>query len=141
MDLETFFTATEQTQLFLLSCLLGIPIGIFFDIFRVIRVVIPHNKIMVAIEDVLFMFIYASFVMCFSIVASRGEFRVFYVVGNLLGFTVYFFTVGNTVVGIIRKIALFIHKILNRVFSPLAKLISLICEKIKPKFVGKLKKD
>lgn len=141
MELETFFTATEQTQLFLLSCVLGIPIGIVFDIFRVIRAVIPHNKIMVAVEDVLFMFIYASFVMCFSIVASRGEFRVFYVIGNFLGFTIYFFTVGNIVVGIIRKIVLFIHKILDKVFSPLVKLYSLICEKTKGKFVGKFKKN
>ena len=79
-----------------------IPIGITFDIFRVIRAILPHNKIMVAIEDILFMFSYTAFVMCFSIVASRGEFRVFYIIGNILGFTVYFFS-RNIVVGTVRK--------------------------------------
>ncbi|NLK70130.1 MAG: hypothetical protein GX286_01650 [Clostridiales bacterium] len=141
MELETFFTATEQTKLFLLSCLLGIPIGITFDIFRVIRAILPHNKIMVAIEDILFMFSYAAFVMCFSIVASRGEFRVFYIIGNILGFTVYFFSVGNIVVGTVRKIVLFIHKLLSKVFSPLRNKILLICAKIKEKFVERFKKN
>ncbi|NLP26414.1 MAG: hypothetical protein GX365_03595 [Clostridiales bacterium] len=141
MELETFFTATEQTRLFLLSCLLGIPIGIVFDIFRVLRAIIPHNKIMVALEDIIFMFLYASFVMCFSIVASRGEFRFFYVVGNFLGFTVYFFSIGNLVLTVIRNITLFIHKVIGKAFSPIVKQNSLICAKIKVKFVERFKKN
>ena len=43
--LESFFTASQQLRLFVLSCAFGIPIGILFDIFRVIRLFFPHGKI------------------------------------------------------------------------------------------------
>lgn len=136
--LESFFTSGQQLQLFLLSCAFGIPIGIVFDIFRVLRMIIHHNKIAATLEDILFFCLYGIFLMCFTISMARSEFRFYYCFGNLIGFTLYYVTLGSAVTKILRKIINFIKKILLRIFRPLIKKFALICEKIRTIFVGSL---
>ncbi|MGN0613407.1 MAG: spore cortex biosynthesis protein YabQ [Porcipelethomonas sp.] len=130
--LESFFTSGQQLQLFVLSCLFGIPIGIVFDVFRVFRMLIRHCKAAVIAEDILFFILYAVFVMCFTITAARSEFRIFYCLGNFLGFLLYFLTVGNIVTSVLKKI---IFKIKSVLQLSLKKFV-LICGKIIHKFVG-----
>lgn len=139
--LESFFTATEQLRLFLLSCALGVPIGIVYDLFRALRIVFPHVKILVAAEDILFFFLYGVFVMCFTVTAARSEFRFYFCAGNILGFAVYHFTIGNAVTMILRKTVRIIKRILAKIFAPIIKRIVLICEKCRDFFVGTLQKQ
>lgn len=134
--LESFFTSGQQLQLFLLSCAFGIPIGIVFDIFRVLRMIIHHNKIAATLEDILFFCLYGVFLMCFTVSMARSEFRFYYCFGNLIGFTLYYMTAGTAVTKILRKIINFIKKVLLRIFRPLIKKFALICEKIRTIFVG-----
>ena len=108
--LESFFTASQQLRLFVLSCAFGIPIGILFDIFRVIRMFFPHGKILVAAEDILFFIFYGIFLMCFTITAARSEFRFYFCAGNFLGFILYHFTLGNAVSSAIKKTVMVIKK-------------------------------
>ena len=136
--LESFFTSGQQLRLFLLSCAFGIPIGIVFDIFRVIRMIIHHNKIAAALEDILFFCLYGVFLMCFTISMARSEFRFYYCAGNLIGFILYYVTAGTVVTGILRKIIGFIKRALLRIFRPLLKKFVLICQKIRTIFVGSL---
>lgn len=93
MRLESFFTVNEQLQLFAASCILGIPLGFLYDIFRVIRIIIPHNNFMTAVEDLLFFVIYSVFIMSFTYAVARSEFRMYYIFGNIIGFSLYYFTV------------------------------------------------
>ena len=130
-ELETFFTVNEQTRLFLISCILGIPLGILFDIFRVIRTLLPHNTILVAIEDIFFMALYAVFMTAFTIVCARGDYRFFYTIGNILGFALYFFTAGNIILGVIRKISHWIHSFFRFISLPFRKISAKIFSKSK----------
>ncbi|MGN0621213.1 MAG: spore cortex biosynthesis protein YabQ [Porcipelethomonas sp.] len=136
--LESFFTASEQLRLFVLSCLLGVPAGICFDAFRVLRMLVPHNRIAVAAEDIVFFFLYAVFVMSFTVSAARSEFRFYFCLGNILGFTVYHFTAGNLVTFVLKKIILKVKKVLGFVFRPAGKKFVLLCKKIHSFFVGTL---
>lgn len=132
--LESFFTSGQQMNLFVMSCLFGIPIGIVFDIFRVFRMTVRHGKIAVLIEDILFFMLYGIFLMCFTITAARSEFRFYYCFGNLLGFILYFVTAGSAVTKVLRKI---IGKLKNTLRVPVKKFV-LICEKILKNFVRTL---
>ena len=78
---DTYFTVQEQTTLFLFACLLGLPMGLLFDLFRMLRVLFRHAIVVVAIEDILFCCTYAVTLAAFTSVACRGEFRLFYPVG------------------------------------------------------------
>ena len=94
MQLETFFTVPEQTRLLIFAVLLGIPLGVVFDVLRTLRLLLPHGKLAAALEDVAFLLLWAGALLCFSTVLARGEFRGYYVMSSVLGFLLYRCTLG-----------------------------------------------
>ncbi len=129
--LESFYTSGQQLWLFALSCLFGIPTGMMFDIFRALRSVIPHGKAAVLIEDILFFVLYGVFILSFTSAFAKGEFRFYYPLGNFLGAVLYFFTLGSIIIGIFRKAAAFLKKVISK---PVKKF-ALICGNIFGKIV------
>lgn len=133
---ETFFSVNEQLVLFGLSCLLGGALGVFFDVFRALRVVLPHNAVLVAAEDFAFLCGYAVVLSAFVSAAARGELRFYYVIGNLLGFVLYIATVGSAVILTIRKLFSLIKAVLSFIIRPVKTLYVFLCKKYGLKFVG-----
>lgn len=131
---ETYFSFSEHTQLFIVSCIAGVLLGVVYDIFRTFRIVFPHNRLLVALEDILFSVIYIIFIVSFVSVSARGEFRVFYIFGNILGFILYLYTAGRIVIQIIRILVGIINKILHFLFHPIYLFFVMICRKIGKKF-------
>lgn len=109
MSLETFFSVSEQCSLFLLSVILGMGIGVFYDVFRTLRIVFPPaaKKNAVFAEDIIFMAVSGAAVFLYAAVLCRGQVRFFCVVGTFLGFALYLATVGSIIVGILRSTAKF----------------------------------
>ncbi len=87
-------TVARETVIFLFSCLLGGCIGAVYDVFRIIRFAFFHRRWVVFIEDCIFVFIAALFTFLFSVRHLNGFFRIFVVAGEILGFIIYYFTVG-----------------------------------------------
>lgn len=102
----------SETSAFLLACLLGAAFGAFYDVFRIIRLVIPHGKVIVFFEDV-FYFIVLTFV-CFAFVLEQGNgvLRGFIIFGELIGMILYFFTVSL----LIMKSAQLIISVVSAIF-------------------------
>lgn len=136
---ETFFSVNEQLLLFGLSCVFGAALGIFYDVFRTLRVIFPHNSWLVVIEDVLFMSGYAIFLSVFASAAARGELRFYYVIGNFLGFVIYFFTVGSAVIAAMRKLFFVLRKTVSIIMRPFKMIYVFLREKAGLKFVGSSK--
>lgn len=138
--LETFFTPSQQCVLFLYSVLLGAALSIVYDFFRVFRAIIPHKSVMIALEDILFCIIWGLSLFVFSVELSRGEVRSYYFLGNIFGFFLCHFTVGNIIVGAVRKIVLTIKSVILFIYrillAPIIKFLGLICQKITGFFVG-----
>ncbi len=135
MELETFFTVTEQSQLLLYAVLLGIPLGFCYDLLRAVRLLIPHGKFIVAIEDIAFLLFCGGALLCFSVVLARGEVRGYYVLGTLLGFLLYHCTLGMLIVPLLRRILLLLQKLMRHMFSPVFHGIVRIYSIFKRKFV------
>ncbi len=133
---ETFFSVSEEIVLFGLSCAFGIIIGVCYDVFRTARILFPHNTVLVVIEDVVFMAGYAVFLSSFSSTAARGELRFYYVIGNALGFIVYFFTLGSVVIGTMKKIYFTVRKVTEIILKPFKSVYVLLYAKADNKFVG-----
>lgn len=141
--METFFTAGEQSLLFLASVAVGCGLGPLYDVFRAFRLLMPHRRIFVALEDIGFITIWALVLVTFSLEWGRGEVRGYYFLGNLLGFILYFFTLGNIILGILRKVLGLLGKILGLGRVPLRKLRSFLIkqtQKVKIK-LEKAKED
>lgn len=101
-------------NLFILSCLFGSIAGIIYDLFRMIRIVRYHSIICTAAEDILFFAAYSAFTVVFTLEAGRGEYRFYYTAGNILGFILYHFSVGNTVTGSCLRIVNHIKHFLSK---------------------------
>lgn len=142
MHIDTFFTISQQTAIFLMSVVLGAAMGVLYDCFRVLRTVFPPlaKRGAVMMEDVLFWLIYGACIFLFAANFARGQVRFFIFFGSVLGFILYIVTVGSIVIGIIRSVFNTVYKVLHKVYSfaiePFVKLFKIICQKIVPVFVG-----
>lgn len=129
---ETFFTVSEELWLFFISCAAGAVFGIYYDIFRVLRLTVPHHGFFVFLEDVIFLSSYALFLSAFASAEARGELRAYYALGGILGFILYYFTIGRFVMRFMSKIIGIIKISITAIVKP-AKFIM-------GKFVGITKK-
>lgn len=136
---ETFFSVREELVLFGLSCLMGIALGVVYDIFRTARVMLPHRSWMVFAEDASFLVFYGIALSAFATAASRGELRFYFVIGNVSGFALYLATVGSIVIRTMKKLCYFVKKVVWFALLPLRKFYVFISKKAAVKFVGSSK--
>jgi spore cortex biosynthesis protein YabQ len=137
--LDNFFSLSDECLIFLYSIILGAVLGVVFDVFRVIRAVIPHNSFFVAFEDIIFMLIWTFSLVIFSVELSGGNIRFFCFAGSFLGFIIYFFSVGKIVITFIRSVSSLIRRLLNaifgRIYGFLRRCFVSVCQKAKSFFV------
>lgn len=146
MHLDTFFSVSQHTSLFLLSVVMGAALGVVYDCFRVVRILLPPaaGSKSVAVSDIIFWLIYGFCIFCYAAAFGRGQVRFFIILGSLAGFVLYIFTVGNLITGVIRRIVTAFYRILHKVYSstiePLVKSLKNICQKVLRIFVQIYKK-
>ena len=90
--------------MFLGSIALGAGLGVCYDLFRVLRVAVATPPAVVAVEDVVFAAVCAAATLVYLICADCGEIRLFVLVGEAVGFTLYHCTIGAVVIGAARGI-------------------------------------
>lgn len=137
----------------LYSAAIGALLGVIYDIFRIIRIAVQISErdnangnaksakmretfsfIIIFIEDILFFIIAAIITILFIFMVNNGQVRLFAITGEILGFTVYYFTVGRVVKAlaerIIALIRLFIRLIYKYIVLPPIRLVRYIFNKI-----------
>lgn len=130
-----FFTVASQLQAFLLSLVIGVFIGIFYDLFRILRLSFTENKLVIIVQDILFWSVsaFASFVFVF--VVNNGAFRAYLAIGEALGFVVYYFTLGAVVIKVsdwfVQRIKRFFRFILHVLLFPFKRLYVVLTPKWK----------
>lgn len=117
------FEPKTELGLFAFSLVVGILFGLVFDALRVIRIIVPHKAWLVFIEDVLFMLFCGFWFFIFSMTLARGQLRAFLLLGNLLGFFLYIFTVGELVKRFVTKTRAMIIAFLKRIYNFLVRWI------------------
>ena len=118
--------AGNQTYLFIVFTIVGIIIGILFDIFRILRKSFKTKDIVTYIEDVLF-WILTGIIILFSMYKfSNGELRFFMIIGIIMGTLIYMITFSKYVI----KISVFVINIFKRWILYPFKLFIKISKKI-----------
>lgn len=87
-------TIADQTRLFLLAIGLGFLLGVVYDLFRVVRMAFTMRRAGVFIQDVLFFLVCAAVTFVFLLAVNQGEIRGFIIAGEVLGFLIYYFSLG-----------------------------------------------
>lgn len=100
-------TVYEQAEIFYYAFVFGAGLGVWYDFFRLLRAAGLNSKRAFIVQDIIFMS--GSAVMCFvfALLNVNGHFRVFVMLGHLLGLLAYRFSFGmitGFLFGIIRKI-------------------------------------
>lgn len=83
-----------QLILFFLSVFCGIPFGILCEFARAFNRCFSIKKLFRQIEIALLFLIYIFYVQMFCFLLAEGTFRVFYIIGNFIGFILWEFTIG-----------------------------------------------
>lgn len=146
-----------QLYLFVVYFVCGIIIGIFFDIFRILRKSFNTPDIITYIEDALFWMITGIFLLWVLFSISGGQLRIYQIVSLSIGIIIYMLLVSkffikinvkiitfikNIVYKIIKIILYpikFIFKIIGKIFTPFTFFVINI-KKISLKFKNKLTK-
>lgn len=87
----------NQFLMMLYSSVLGVFLGIFYDIFRIIRLLINPKNLSVFIQDIIYFLIsgFATFV--FVLILNCGESRFYILAGEALGWILYHISLGDLI--------------------------------------------
>lgn len=104
---------TNETQLYnlFLSCGFGFCLGVYYDVFRVIRLVMRPGKRSIFFQDLLFFSTTAVFTFIFALIVTGGALRWYIFVGELIGFFAYYFTIGRVVVACAERVCALILRL------------------------------
>ena len=116
----------NQAYLFMVFTLVGVVIGVLFDIFRILRKTVKTKDIITNIEDILFWLITGIIIIYSMYIFCDGELRFFMVIGLSLGTLMYMITFSRYVI----SISVFTIKFLKKIVIYPLKVIFNILKKI-----------
>ena len=106
-----------EAMLFLTSCMLGAALGVVYDFFRALRLLVPTGTALAFIEDGLFFAVVGAVEFVFFLNHTYGQLRVFLLVGQGLGFLIYYLTAGRAVYCVMLRLSKLIRGIIRRIFA------------------------
>ncbi len=118
------FSSFGDTKYFVFSLMLGVFLGVVYDVFRLVRIVLPKNNTVIFFEDIIFC-LFATF--SFLLLAfnfGSGRIRGFAAAGTVVGFSLYYSTLGKLV-----------YKANERIISFIKRIIKCLLKAIKKPFV------
>ena len=115
-----------QTEIFLYAFGFGFLLGILYDIFRVIRMIISGSKGFILFMDLLYFAVCTFLAFCFVLTVDSGRIRIYVAAGVILGWLVYYFSFG----AIAMRVSSAVVRAFKRVFSAVAKPFKRLSGKI-----------
>ena len=123
----------SQGYLFLIFILIGILIGVLFDIFRILRKTFKTSDLITYIQDILFWLITGIILIYSILILNNGELRAYIFLSLFIGITTYILTISKhfvnlnvTILTLLKNIITFILKTISYPFKCLFKIIKKI---------------
>lgn len=110
-------TSINQAYLFGIYFICGAIIGIFFDLFRILRRSFKTPDIITYIEDLIFGIFTGIFLISVIFILSNGELRFYIFLALILGLSAYLLTISKSIIKISVKIITTVKKIIIRILS------------------------
>lgn len=123
---------TLQFQGFVISVLAGILLGAFYDVFRIFRTVFRSEKRAVFFQDLFYMLCAAFVTFLLALGVNYGDVRFYILAGEVIGWCLYYLTVGMVTYQVFRFVTRIAHKFLiDPIKGLILKLFHWIFRKIK----------
>ncbi len=140
-----------QTEIFLLSLGFGFLLGILYDVFRTLRLIISKSASFTVFMDVMYFAVCAFLIFSFNLVVDSGKIRLYVMFGDLLGWLIYYFSFGeisikisNLIISSVRRFFCVVSKPFirfKRLLNRKLRKINTFSKKILRKFNKKVKFD
>ena len=134
-------TLAQQTKGFLLSLGFGFIMGIFYDLFRIIRICISRGKVAIIISDLLYCIFLCFCTFAFCLTMNEGEIRLYLLTGEAIGFAAYYFSLGAIIFSFSEILIEFIKKVCKWTFNAFSFPFRWLFEKLRVNFDKILKKS
>lgn len=124
-------------QIFLYACVLGVLLGILYDVCRIFRLAINWNIWQIFLQDILYFVVCGILTFIFLLTFNNGVIRIYVLFGECLGWGAYYITFGKLIYRCSSRIINYVKKILKKVFSVILNPIFKIFKKVKCKIYNK----
>lgn len=104
----------KELQLFGLSVMFGVAILLFYDFFRILRRLIPHNTAVVAVQDLVFWIVTGFSIFALLYKYNNGSIRGYCILGMGVGMIAYGMILSSFIVNFAVKVGNFIKKVLRK---------------------------
>ncbi|PKM95258.1 MAG: hypothetical protein CVU84_06140 [Firmicutes bacterium HGW-Firmicutes-1] len=106
----------DQLYIFTWAVIFGGLLGLFYDFIRIFRRLLPHEKLAIGIEDLLFWFVAGIIIFGYVFNTNDGIMRGFIFIGLSLGAILYFGLLSSLIVN---KVTRIISKVIKLILSPI----------------------
>ncbi len=113
---------SEQTEIFFLSLGFGFLLGVVYDVFRVVRLIISRSAWFTVFMDILYFLICAFLIFSFNLVVDSGKIRVYVLLGDMLGWFIYYFSLGAITARLSNKFVSSARRLMTVIFRPVCRL-------------------
>lgn len=119
----------QQTRIFMYSLGFGFLLGILYDIFRTLRLIISRSRGFVFFADILYFVLCAFLTFCFMLVADSGRVRLYVGGGEVLGWLIYYFSFGAIAIKTCNALVAFVHKAFSLFLKPIKRFFGAMKKK------------
>ena len=122
MDISLSYQAFS----FLVMVVCGFLCGLIFDLFRALR---RHRKSacsVVAVQDIVFWILEASFVYFVAFKLNYAHIRVYEIVALVIGSWLYFMTASVYLLGFLCTVVSYVQKVVDIIFVPIKKILGFV---------------
>ena len=159
--------AGNQAYLFMVFTVVGMIIGLLFDIFRILRKIVKTKDFVTYIEDIVFWILTGIIIIYSMYIFCDGELRFFMIVGIIIGTIIYLLSISEYIIKIslviiniakksmiiplkiTRNLVMIFFNSIKKLFAPAGHLLKktiirpifIICINFRKQFVKKMKKS
>lgn len=130
----------EQAKIFLLSLGFGFFIGILYDVIRLVRMLFGNGKKSFLVLDVFYMLFAATLTFLFLLTQTGGSVRAYVLLGELLGFFIYFVTLGTLIAAVFDRLTAFLYRFFEKLFLGFKRVFRAMFAPIRRIFLKNAKK-
>ncbi|MFV0519782.1 MAG: spore cortex biosynthesis protein YabQ [Lachnospirales bacterium] len=119
---------SSQINFFLIAFILGFFSAILFDIFRIFRKSLKHNKFFINLEDLIF-WVFTTFIFYYVFLhKNNGDIRGYMLISLLLGFIFEIIVFSKTFIKFGEKIVVFLVNIFKEILLLILQPLSFLCK-------------
>ncbi len=129
----------EQTGIFFYSLGFGFLLGILYDIFRTLRLIVSRSAGFAFFADTLYFTLCGFLIFFFMLVTDKGRLRLYAAAGEILGWLIYYFSLGTVALRLSNGIIIFFRRIIYAISSFVKRIFRKVLQK-NEKIMKKCKK-